>query len=71
MKTRAAQGYALGAFVLARMAHGVEVDDVVHAFTVFLNLVSIIVSSFSLLFYKMSVVRPDLKVSFIVRNHVP
>ena len=45
MEARAAQGYAFGAFVLTRMADGVEVDDVVHVFTVLLNLVLIMVLS--------------------------
>ena len=41
------------------MAHGVEVDDVVHIFTILLNLVLNMVGSYSLLLSKMSVVRPD------------
>ena len=45
--------------MLTRLADGVEVDDVVHIFTILLKLVLNMVGSFSLLFYKMSVVRPD------------
>ena len=52
MEAGTAQGYAFGAFVLTRLADGVEVDDdiVVHIFTILLNLVLIMTGSFSLQF---------------------